>query len=691
MGITQGDRFEYFAATQDMDTLASNMQEKIRLWRTHCAGKGLLALWQKKLLNYYGQAQGGNSSQAITQGGTEGEIALIKVNDLHSLLQEQLVTVTSQRPAGIARAINADVDSLKATKVGTVVSEYYMSQVGFEKNFVQAAETALLLDEAFLEVFWDKTAGEPVAKDEHGIPVMSGDVKLKLHCPWNAARDTATNVDDNKWYIFSQRVNKFEAAATYPKFWDDILKVEKDDLPVIPMNHVPDGSDVIWQHWLLHDRSAVLPNGRVSLLIGDKIVLDSELEFTFYPIGRITPGDVIDSGLGYSGANDIMALEEATDALNSIIITNQTKFGGMNILGPSGAGFNHIDLAKGSRFIEVDPMFVDKIKTLDLLHTAPEIFSYITELGGKKAKAVGSVSQVLSQQAAQGASGSSMALIQSQAISFNSGIQKSYYRLLSDIMTKVIGVLADFVDSPKMAMIVGKTNKDLLQSFRFTGKDLSGVASIVYEVVNPIQQTQGGRLTAAQDLLKQGLLHSPQQYLTLYYTGQMDALVGDDEKDQMNILEENEKLRDGKPVSAIVSENHANHMRSHLSQISPEDKIQNHQFVQDVLAHVQEHANQWQTATPAILMATGQQPLPPPPPPPGMMGPPQGPGGPQPMPPGPPPMAPHPMPPHGLPGNGKQPLALQADELRKPRMPNMPNIPNVPGTNQQAPVPGVNT
>jgi len=94
---------KYFATLAEKD-LATAIEAKVREWREWCGKAGLTALWQKKLSNYYGMSSNGNSSQEVSSGGSQGELTLLKVQELHPLIQQQLVTVTSQRPAGIARA-----------------------------------------------------------------------------------------------------------------------------------------------------------------------------------------------------------------------------------------------------------------------------------------------------------------------------------------------------------------------------------------------------------------------------------------------------------------------------------------------------------------------------------------------------------------------------------------------------------
>ena len=221
----------YFASVEDPKDLAKGMQQKITEWRNWCKARGLVNLWKKKLVNYYGTSLSGNSSQGVSSGGAEGELSMIKVNDLHNLVQNQLVLVTGQRPAGIARAINSDTQSLKQSKIGTAVAEHYMASEGFEQKFVNCALTALLVDEGYTLTDWDKDAGDPIAVDPMtGLPEMSGDIVMSVHCPWNVARDPGMNSEMNTWNIVTFSMNRFDAAAKYPRFYKEIIESGDDGM-----------------------------------------------------------------------------------------------------------------------------------------------------------------------------------------------------------------------------------------------------------------------------------------------------------------------------------------------------------------------------------------------------------------------------------------------------------------------------
>lgn len=672
----------YFAQLTDPGQYVTACLEKISKWREYCGKRGLSDLWTRKLSNYYGLSEDSYSSQRAISGGTEGELTNIKVNDLHSLVQNQLVVITAARPAGVAKAINSDVRSLRNSRIGSAIAEYYLSQAGFEQKFVNACEIALLIDEAFVDLYWDKDAGDPIRPDMDPVtgqpmanaqPIMSGDAKMRLHVPYNVARDPDVQADNHKWHILSILHNRFDLAAMYPKFKEQILSAAQDNVPQLDLQ-VRQGEDNVYAHLVVHDRTPAVPEGRYSLIVGDTLIADMELPYPEYPVDRLTPGDVIDGAVGYCPSNDVMAMEQVTDALHSIATTNNITFGTQSLAGPPLSGVVVTEVAKGLRYFELPPELVDKLQPLQLTKTAPETYAYIDKLSAKKQEALGSVQGTLQAQATQGSSGAAMALIQAQAVQFNSGTQRSYYRLLSRTMTKLIGVLRVYAETPRVARIVGKSKSQGLKEFKYTGKDLNSISSIVYEMVNPVAQTVGGRLQFAQDLIQNGMITSPRQYLTVAETGNLDALTAPDEDINLLILEENERLSDGEHVQAVVTENHADHIKSHMSVIASPEAKEDENVLNATLAHIQEHLDVWQDASinnPAILLATGQQPLPPPQPqmPPGMP-PVGGPGAPAPS---------------GGPGPMKAPDAALGE-----MQPKAPNLPTNPATGEEPAIPGVN-
>jgi hypothetical protein len=225
--------------------------------------------------------------------------------------------------------------------------------------------------------------------------------------------------------------------------------------------------------------------------------------------------------------------------------------------------------------------------------------------------------------------------------------------------TGIIKTLMAFSKSKRVANIIGAANRSFRKEFT-PDEDLAAVARVVIEPVNPLSKTISGRLQILENMMSLGLVKTLQHYLTVMQTGQLDpSMESSGSFEMLNIRAEGENIREGKPVIAIISDNHKSHIIEHLALLSTPEAREDPQFVVRVLNHVREHEKRWQelTARPALLMATGQEPFPGP-----MAGPPQpgqAPAGPS--------QAPVLEPQQG------NPAQMQVGD--QPAMPSMPNMP----------------
>lgn len=623
------DKLRYFASEEYYsDAFLNSLLDKVQTYRTYCSQSGKVGKWFRSLRNYYGiSSDGTKSSNITTRSGDSGQLLMGKVADYRNLIQHQLILITQQRPAGEAKAINSDPASLHQARIASSLVEYYLSQAGWEGKFVRGEELAQVCDEAFYVLDWDATAGEPVRPkvDEFGQPtdemVMTGDAVMKVIPPWYMARDIYMDSPDSmKWGIFSYRVNKFDLAEKYPNKRDEILNsVDGRKITDFIFNMYRDNdTDMVTVYCLCHDKTPACKEGRYTLFIPDALLLDGPFPFMEFNIYRNSQNDTIGTSFGYTNNNDLLQLEECTDAIHSSIITNQVAFGAQAVIAPKGSGLQYSQLGKGLAFFEVDAQNVDKIKPLQLTKTAPELFNYLEWLSRKKETLAGINSVVRGdpEGALRSNSGSALALVQAQSLQFNSGAQRAYYHALSKVNTGLIKMLRLFADSERVIQVTGKVQAQYLQEFKYTKDDLTSISSVVFHMVDPISKTPGGAMAFADNLLEKGMIKNPRQYITVARTGSLDAFTEDDEADETNIKAENENLREGKPVQVVICENHAEHIQGHMSVIaSPESKM-NVPLVEATLAHIQEHTDMWQQlsmSNPALLIATKQEVLPVPP------------------------------------------------------------------------------
>lgn len=672
-----GKRNDVYFATLEGQEYLDALKNKVTTYRDYCTSSGRAALWSLSLGAFYGVGQDGKESWSVTPGGEFGELVQQKVNDYSSLVRHEVTLAVKDRPAGIAKAINTNIATLRNARIGTQLVEYYFTDPKkmLEPDYVQCLELAGLSAEAFILQLWEATMGEDMRPDEQGGMLKAGDLSQLVIPTWDATRDVGMPYPDKAtWFIFSWRVNKFELAAKYPAYKDEIILDAESTHSIRKPLIVRAGeteTDFIENHLLVHMPTDAVPGGKFTLFINDTILQDGDYPFKTKCFHRCSDREMFGTAFGHTANFDLLGLEQVTDMIHSVALNNISTYGAGTIVGPKGGGIAQQDLGKGNRYIEADPNLVDKIRVLELCKTPPEAYAYLQTLDQKKGELSG-INSILRgdpQGALKGASGSAMALLQSQAISYNSAFQRAFYRLMSSCGTGIIEFMQQFASDPRIVRIAGKSNAQAVKEFKFTGEQLKDVSTVVFEPINPVLQTASGKLTIADNMLQAGMLTSPKRYIEVLTTGNLNVLLEDQVAVEESIIEENELLGEGKPVMAVITENHQMHIQGHQAVISQPNAKNDPAVVQNVLAHIQEHVDLWQQASmsnPALLAATGQQVLPPMPMP-GM--PPQGAG---------------PAEPSGPPGSG--PSAVMDPNANQGNQPSLPKPPNDPATGEAASV-----
>lgn len=679
--INPGSANVYWASLPPQELLP-HLLHKITDYYDFVLKYRFLDKWKRGYLAYYGMSESGTDTSKIHQAGTNGEEYILKVNDFRALLQDLLTMTTSQRTAGQPKATNTDSKSLNQTVLARTVLDYYMTEQGIEEKLKEAAEFALFAAEGFIVLDWNATAGKIYGVDEHtGAPIFDGDIEADVYHPLDMVRECWGENANEQWKVSRKFKNKWDLAAKHPDLAQQIVAIsEASDVfhRYSNINYNAQTSEDFVPVWTFyHKKCEALPNGRLFRFVGSDVVMsDGALPFKNIPVYQMRPAKWHGTPFGYTVAYDLMGIQQNLDALNSIITTNQMNYGIQNILLPRGGEYNVYALAQGLNGIDFDPK-IGKPEPLNLLQTPKEVIDNIQRLE-KKQETISHVNATARGNIDRDMSGAALALIASQAVQFNSGLQQSYNSLSDDVETGIIEILQEYATTPRMATIAGKSNRFRVQEFK--GADLDGISRVVSEQVNPVSKTAAGRLTMAQDLLKSGVIKTPQHYIEVLTTGNIETLYEHDISQMLMIRSENEDIADGKPPIAVITDQHKLHIQEHATVLDSPEARTNPQVVQLVTEHIQQHINILKTADPALLALLGESSLAQPPmqgpqgsPPPnagaGQPGKPPAPSGP------------------GLPQmvNGTPPLQQAAAQVKEAGMPNMPSLPkNTPPETQDS-------
>lgn len=623
----------YFAA-KDKNELAAELWKKIEGWTQYLENSGLKGRWIKSYSMYYGDhfKIGAMKGDSIQRGGQDGELALVKANHFRNLVKHILVMTTNQKPAFDCQAVNSDPDSLSQARLGNNILNYYIKEKRLGRYVNKAAEQSLVMSKGFVECVWEPTLGRPYATEQYEEDgetktryVYEGDIDLTAVDLFSCFTDLALeDYSKRDWEIVRTFKNRYDLAARYPEMAERILavpsKTEADQKSVyMGINHLDDTA-LIPVYKFYHKKSDSMKNGRYMLFLADDCVLyDGPIPYSRIPVFRIVPGEIAGTTEGYTDAFDLVALQETLNVLISSVFTNQQAFAVQNVLVPESSGLSTEMLSQNLRFLKYNPQG-GKPEALQLCATPAEVFTlinlverYMETISGVNSVARGNPEASLK-------SGVALGLVQSMAIQFASGFQQSWAELLEDIGSHMIELLQSFAKTERMVAISGRMNRGQMKSF--TGEGLNKIQRVTVDLGNPLSRTTAGRVEIADNLLQKGMIKTPQEYITVMETGQLDPLLRSTDAEISLIHRENEKLMDGMPVQALITDTHQLHVQEHLANLADPDVRDNPNLTQNTLSHVMEHINLAKSVDPFTAQMLG---LPMPPPPPQMVPPPGGP------------------------------------------------------------------
>lgn len=622
--VTRRGNGEYFADMPPFDDdFCAELTDRVTRFYRHPKTQSMFDKMNRSYTAYYGVSTTGTGARSdrVVRTGSQGELTGLRVNHFRNLGQHMLTLCCSQRPTPQPISTNTDSKSIEQTILASGLLEYYSREKRVERILKKAAESAIVLGEGWVKNEWNETLGAEYDRDpETGQAVNEGDLQFTNITPYDVIKDVhAESSEGLDWLIVRTWQNKYDLIAKFPEAETEIGSLS------------PVGADLMWRRlgWnfgsyesdkvpvyeFFHRKSDAVPEGRQTLFINGMVLMDGALAYDSIPIRRIAPADHMGTPNGYTPMFDLLAMQEALDTLDTIILSNQSTFGTQNIVADEGSNVSFEAIAEGLNLITKAPN--KELKALELCKTPAEIFEYRKQLIADMETLSGINSTVRGNPEASLKSGSALALVQSQAIQFSSGLQQSYAQLVEDVFTDAITILCQYAKTKRVVAIVGKYNRHMLKSF--TGQDLDGIRRVVVDSGSALSRTMSGRIQIAQDMLQNNLLKTPEEYLSVINTGRLEPITQAQTR-QLNLINgENELLADGDKdgvVTAIDVDDHRLHILEHAAVLGSPEARSNPNVVQVTLAHIREHTYLLQTVDPNLLQMLGQQSLAVAPPPP---------------------------------------------------------------------------
>lgn len=607
---------QYWAAS-DRNDIVNHIKEKKLAYLKFLENSGIMPELRDSFKKFYGNS----AIQELDDGKT-----VMTANHYASLIRSLQTFITQNRPAFEARAVNSDYDSQAVTILANGLFDYYLREKRLEDLLKNAVYLALFLREGWIMAEWDVNAGEPYAVNpDTGEPVTTGDAKFSMFGILDIIRPTRGAAS---WHIIRRQENKWDLAAKYPDLADEIISAKESlqERRRWSLSYIADtdrtDDDNVEVLTLIHDKTPALPAGRLVTMVGDTVLTDNPLPYKRPYLFCIKAADAFQTNFGHSPAMDIIPLQNAIDTCFSIALSNINSFGIGSLVSEKGTlqvnqirdGLMHLEHAKGSTPPSV----------LNMLQIPGEIFKFADMLV-HNAETISSVNSVARGNVPGQMSGTAMALIAQQALVFSSGLQQSYNNLIEQTGTALIELLQTYAQVPIVAHIAGESKRSYMRHFK--SDDLQGFSKFIVDASNAFTKTTAGKVEVANNLLNTGLLSTPEQYLQVVSTGNLEPLVEHDQSQLMLIRQENELLSQGQPVTALVTDHDALHVLEHSVVVNDPEARQRPEILQATLTHIQQHIDNAQTKNPVLAQILKQMVVPQPQ---GPMAPPAMANGPQP-------------------------------------------------------------
>jgi len=622
--ISDDDR-GYFAAKRG-ELCVRSLFEKIDNWYLTLRNNGYFS----KIIDLYVAWHGGSygdleDSHSIRFGGEDGELTEIKVNHLRNVGEYIINMTTTTRPSLEARAVNSDFKSQVQTKLANGLLDYYVRDCGLEKYFKNACVYAVACASGWIKVGWNANKGRVVNQREIieanrkkiinpkikvPAPEYEGDVEFFNLSPFDVIEDINKENEDHDWRIARTFKNKYDLIAAYPEYAEQIMNIQSTGMlfdRYFNFNHLKTAcTDDIPIFEFYHRPTESLPDGRYILFVSeDAILYDGPLPYRRIPLFSMKPSRILGTPLGYTVLFDVLPIQDAADMLYSTILSNQAAFGVQNILMPTGCNIEPSQLAGGLNVLSYNPQ-QGKPEALQLTSTAPETFNLLNMMINSIETISGINSAIRGNPEASLRSAQAIAMIESNAIQFMSGLQSEYIKLMENVGICTIEILVDYAESPRIASIVGESDAPYTKEFK--GIDLADINRVVVDVANPLTKTIAGRVNMADNLLQYQQI-SAQQYMNIINTGKLEVGTDSIIHEQMLIKAENESLVRGDTPIALSIDQHMEHIKGHRGVLGHPSLRRDKELVQKTLDHIMEHINLLRSTDPELLTVLGEQPL----------------------------------------------------------------------------------
>ena len=543
-------------------------------------------------------------------------------NHIAPIVETRISKISNNVPNVTVVPASTDESDIECAKLSKEILKSVSNRLNLTDIEKSATTWSEICGTAFYKVMWNTDTGRMVASDENGRAIREGDVYVEVVSPFEIFPDNlacerledlksviharAVDIDEIKseWGVDipSEKVHAFSLDSKTSNLGGLGYDAHINRVANIELNH----------HCVLIERyirpSNDLPNGRLTIVAGDKLLYDGDMPYindelnnrTFPFVKQISnymPG----SFFGVSVVDRLIPLQRAYNAVRN----RKHEYFNRAVMNVLAVEDGSVD----TDALEMDGLSPGKVLVYRQGSKVPEVvenpsinidFESEEERLLNEFKTVSGVSDMMTDSYAQytNMSGVALQLLAEQDMTRLATATDSTKLAVKTLAKFILRLYKQYAVVPRLLKITGENGS--VQMYYWDQNEICS-DDVVFDTSSDVGDTLGQRRTMLLDLIQQGLMYDEdgkfshsmrKRCLDLLGFGMWENSVDIHSLQINRAKEENLELTKGKDIELLPIDDHKIHIEEHTAYILGSDlrKHKNYKVILDkLLAHIERH------------------------------------------------------------------------------------------------------
>lgn len=543
-------------------------------------------------------------------------------NHIAPIYDIRCAKLTKSKPSLTVLPSTNDERDKQSAKVSKKILDSISYKLSLDNLVNQGIKWSEVCGTAFYKVTWNNAGGQLIARDEEGREIRGGEVEVEVCSPFEIYPDSSTRegLKDCQSLIHARALSVDQIRAMYG------VEIKGESINCYSLDsvsqaigglgyygtatklteHTKANSALVIERYI--KPNDVFPEGRLTIVAGDKLVYDGELPYTNASDGKrdfpfIRQISLENPGCFWGGSviERLVPVQRAYNAVKN----RKHEFINRLTLGVLSVEDGSVDLDD----LEDEGLCPGKVLVYRQGSTAPKYLSGENIPSGfadeeqkllEEFNKISGVSEKFgSEYASANISGTALELMISQdetRLNISTESIKSCY---VEIAKNVLRLYKQFALFPRLARIVGERGQ--IEMFYFSSSDISS-DDVTINALTELSDSLPTRREMVFSLLKAGVLYDDKGNLTNKMKSKILEMLGlgvwENAQDlsELHIKkagEENLKMLDGVKVEVSEIDDHALHIDEHIGFMLGGDfekaKAKNAKLEELFLEHIKSH------------------------------------------------------------------------------------------------------